>query len=195
MALYARVSKDDGSQDAENQLLELREFCRRSGWTIEHEYVDRVTGGKSDRPQFKKLFADASKKKFDLVLFWALDRFSREGVGETLNHLQRLSGWGVNWRSYQEPFFDSCGFLKDAIVAIMAALAKQERIKISDRTKAGLKRARRAGKQLGRPRLPAETEVEIAELHKRGMSLRTIAAQLGIGVSSVTRVLGRTEVA
>ena len=158
VALYARVSKDDGRQDTANQLHELREFCQRSGWTIEHEYIDRASGKTSDRPQFKKLFEDASKKRFDLVLFWALDRFSREGVGETLNHLQRLSGWGVNWRSYQEPFFDSCGFLKDAIVGIMAALAKQERIKISDRTKAGLRRAMREGKTLGRPRVDVDVE-------------------------------------
>src|SRR5947209_5196881 len=77
IALYGRVSKDDGKQDTENQLHELREFCRRSGWNIEHEYVDRASGKTADRPQFKKMFEDASKRKFDLVLFWALDRFSR----------------------------------------------------------------------------------------------------------------------
>src|SRR3954468_17993548 len=80
VALYARVSKADGKMEVENQLHELREFCARSAWTVSHEYIDKMTGTKSDRPQFTKLFDDASKRKFDLVLFWALDRFSREGT-------------------------------------------------------------------------------------------------------------------
>src|SRR5277367_5080738 len=109
IALYARVSKDDGKQDTENQLHELRDFCIRSGWIIDQEYIDRGSGKTADRPQFKRMFEDASKRKFELVLFWALDRFTREGVLETLNHLQRLSAWGVGWRSYQEAYFDSCG--------------------------------------------------------------------------------------
>jgi hypothetical protein len=71
-----------------------------------HEYVDRASAKTADRPQFKRMFEDASKRKFDLVLFWSLDRFSREGVLETLKHLERLSAWGVDWRSYQEAYFD-----------------------------------------------------------------------------------------
>ena len=102
VALYARVSKDNGKQSTENQLHELREFCRRSDWTVEHEYLDHASAKTADRPQFRRMFEDASKRKFDLVLFWSLDRFSREGVLETLHHLQRLSAAGVNWRSYQE---------------------------------------------------------------------------------------------
>ena len=162
VALYGRVSKDDGRQDTENQLHELREFCKRSGWNVEHEYVDRASGKTADRPLFKKMFDDAAKRRFDLVLFWALDRFSREGVLETLNHLQRLSAWGVGWRSYQESYLDSCGPFKDVVVSLMATLAKQERLRISERTKAGLQRARRAGKVLGRPRV----DVDLNRLRK-----------------------------
>src|SRR5205823_5085040 len=120
VALYGRVSKDDGKMEVENQLGELREFCKRSAWTVEHEYIDRASGKTSERPQFKRMFDDAAKRKFDLVLFWALDRFSREGVLETLNQLQRLSSYGVNWRSYQEGYFDSCGPFKDVVVSLMA---------------------------------------------------------------------------
>jgi DNA invertase Pin-like site-specific DNA recombinase len=94
IALYARVSKKTGTQDTENQLAQLREFARVQGWSVVHEYVDRATGKHSDREQFQKMFKDASQRKFDLVLFWSLDRFSREGVLETLNHLQRLSAAG-----------------------------------------------------------------------------------------------------
>ena len=136
---------------------------------------------------------DASKRHFDLVLFWALDRFSREGVLDTLNHLQRLSAAGVGWRSYTEPYFDSAGPFKDAVISIMATLAKMEREKISERTKAGLRRARREGKQLGRPRLPARIASEIRKLKKGGMSFRAIAAELDVSLSSVVRVLERAQ--
>ncbi len=136
----------------------------------------------------KKMFADASQKRFDLVLFWALDRFTREGVLETLNHLQRLSAYGVNWRSYQESYLDSCGPFKDVVVSLMATLAKQERLRISERTKAGLQRARKQGKVLGRPRL----DIDVAELRRlkdAGASLRGIAGTTGLSLSSVVRAL------
>lgn len=190
VALYARVSKDNGKQSTENQLHELREFCRRSGWTVEHEYLDHASAKTADRPQFRRMFEDASKRKFDLVLFWSLDRFSREGVLETLHHLQRLSDAGVNWRSYQEAYFDSCGPFKDVVVSLMATLAKQERLRISERTKAGLQRARRAGKVLGRPRVEVDID-KLQQLQQNGLSLRRIAAKEGLALSTVVRALKR----
>jgi DNA invertase Pin-like site-specific DNA recombinase len=188
VALYGRVSKDDGKQDTENQLDELREFCKRSGWSIEREYLDRASGKTAERLQFKKMFEDAAKRKFDLVLFWALDRFSREGVLETLNHLQRLSAWGVGWRSYQEAYFDSCGPFKDVVVSLMATLAKQERLRISERTKAGLQRARRAGKVLGRPRVEVDV-AKLTRLRESGLSLRQVAAKTKTSLSTIVRAL------
>jgi DNA invertase Pin-like site-specific DNA recombinase len=193
VAVYARVSKDDGSQDTENQLHELREFCQRSNWKIVAEYVDRASGKSADRTQFKRMFEDASKRKFDLVLFWALDRFTREGVLETLNHLQRLNTWGVNWRSYTEAYFDSCGPFKDVVVSLMATLAKLERQKISERTKSGLQRAKRAGKTLGRPRVEVNRS-HLQALQAEGMSLRQIAAKGGLSLSTVVRTLATAPV-
>src|SRR5215472_16695326 len=98
IALYARVNKRHSKQDTESQLAQLREFAQAQKWTIVHEYMDRATGKHRYREQFQRLFEDASRRKFDLVLFWSLDRFSREGVRETLNHLQRLSTSGVGFR-------------------------------------------------------------------------------------------------
>src|SRR5215467_6772374 len=98
IALYARVSKRDSRQDTENQLAQLREFAQAQKWTVVHEYVDRATGKHSDREQFQRLFKDASQRSFDVVLFWSLDRFSREGVLETLRHLERLGQYGVGYR-------------------------------------------------------------------------------------------------
>src|SRR5450759_398247 len=116
VALYARVSTVDKGQNAENQLVQLREFCQRQAWTVTHEFEDQASAKTSKRPQFQALFAAASRCEFDVVLFWSLDRFSREGVLETLQHLQRLNGHGVNWRSYTEQYLDSCGVFRDAVL-------------------------------------------------------------------------------
>src|SRR5437879_8145040 len=151
-AIYARVSTKDKGQDTENQLVQLREFAAKQGWQVTREYVDRETGSKSDREEFQAMFADASKRKFDLVLFWALDRLSREGVLQTLQHLNRLENYGVGFRSFTEQYFDSCGIFKEAVISIMATLAKQERVRRSERTRAGLARVRAAGTALGRPK-------------------------------------------
>jgi DNA invertase Pin-like site-specific DNA recombinase len=187
-ALYARVSTRDKGQDTENQLVQLREFARTQGWTITGEYVDRVSGKNSDRDQFQKLFQDASQRKFDTVLFWSLDRFSREGVLVTLNHLQRLSSHGVGYRSFTEQYLDSCGVFKDAVLSILATIAKQERIRLSERTIAGLEKAKRAGRIGGRPRLVVN-RAKVVQMDADGMTTREIGEELDISAASVCRIL------
>jgi DNA invertase Pin-like site-specific DNA recombinase len=187
-ALYARVSTRDKGQDTENQLSQLREFAHSQGWTITGEYTDRVTGKHSDREQFQKLFQDASQRKFDTVLFWSLDRFSREGVLATLNHLQRLSSHGVGYRSFTEQYLDSCGVFKDAVLSILATIAKQERIRLSERTIAGLEKARRAGRIGGRPRLVVN-RTKVVQMDADGMTTREIGEELDISAASVCRLL------
>lgn len=186
IALYLRVSTD--KQETENQAVQLREFAAKQEWQIVREYCDVESGSKSDRTQFQQMFADASRRKFDLVLFWALDRLSREGVLQTLTHLNRLESYGVGFRSYTEQFFDSCGPFKDAVIGIMATLAKQERVKRAERTRAGLAIARAKGSVLGRPRLRIEPS-KVAALRASGLSLRAIGATLGVSEASVRRSL------
>ena len=185
VAIYARVSTD--KQDTENQLLQLREFVTRQGWTIVREYCDYESGSKADRAQFQQMFVDASKRKFDLLLFWALDRLSREGALKTLQHLDRLEGYGVGFRSFTEPYFDSCGIFKEAVVSILATLAKQERIKRSERTKAGLARVRSEGRRLGRPKVVVNA-ADIARLRSQGLSLRAVGRSLGVSEGTVRRI-------
>jgi DNA invertase Pin-like site-specific DNA recombinase len=184
IAIYARVSTKDKGQDTENQLVQLREFAAKQGWTTSREYIDRETGSKSDREQFQAMFADASKRKFDLLLFWSLDRLSREGVLETLQHLNRLTSCGIGYKSFTEQYFDSCGIFKDAVISILATVAKQERVRLSERTKAGLAIARSKGRQIGRPRLNVQSS-DIARLRSSGLSLRAIGRELGISEGSV----------
>ena len=176
-ALYGRVSKDRG-QDTENQLIQLREFCLRQGWTIVFEFVDHETGSTADRPQFKAMFIAASQRKFDVLLFWSLDRLSREGVLETLQHLNRLTAYGVGWRSFTEQYLDSLGPFRDAVLAILACIARQERIRIAERTKAGLVRARERGARLGRPRVAVDAD-QVRELRAQGLSWAAVAAKIG----------------
>jgi DNA invertase Pin-like site-specific DNA recombinase len=191
IALYARVSTKDKGQDYENQLRELRDFVTRKasdGWVLAQEYVDKASGKSSDRPAFKRLFEEASRKEFDLVLFWSLDRFSREGVLETLQHLQRLSSYGVDWFSYREEYLRSVGVFKEAVLAILAAIAKQERIRLSERVMAGLSRARAQGKVLGRPRAAVRPE-RVLRLREQGNSIRAIAAATGVSAMTVQRIV------
>ena len=155
------------------------------------EYTECESGGKSDRIVFQRMLADASRRRFDLLLFWALDRLSREGALKTLQHLDRLESYGVGFRSFTEPYFDSCGIFKEAVVSIVATLEKQERVRLSERTKAGLAVARSKGRQIGRPRLKVHP-AEIARLRASGLSLRAIGRRLAISEGSVRRLASAT---
>jgi len=189
-ALYGRVSTRDKGQDVANQLSQLRAFAATQGWGLVKEYVDTMSGSTNERPQFQQVFADASRRQFDVLLFWSLDRLSREGVLETLQHLNRLTGYGVAWRSFTEQYLDSTGVFKDAVVSILAVVAKQERIRISERTRAGLERVRKQGRKLGRPRVNADA-TEVKTLRSQGVSWSVIAQQMGISRASAQR-LART---
>jgi len=188
IAIYSRVSTKDKGQDVENQLRQLREFCGKQGWPIVREFIDHASGKRGDREQFQAMFAAASRREFDTVLFWSLDRFSREGVYETLQHLQRLTAYGIGYRSFTEQYLDSCGLFKDAVISILATIAKQERVRLSERTVAGLQRARQQGRVGGRPRIVCDRE-KVAELRRSGLSLGQIAAQMGLSKSSVARMV------
>jgi DNA invertase Pin-like site-specific DNA recombinase len=192
IAIYARVSTKDGRQDTENQLRQLREFSATQGWTVVHEYVDRASGKRGDREQFQKMFAAASRREFDVLLFWSLDRLSREGTVETLNHLQRLTGYGVNYRSFTEQYLDSTGMFKEAVIGILAAVAKQERVRLSERTIAGLQRAKAQGRIGGRPRAEdAEPKLtaKVERLRSEGHSIRAIAGEVGKSPNTILRLL------
>jgi DNA invertase Pin-like site-specific DNA recombinase len=189
-ALYARVSTKDKGQETANQVCQLREFCRTQAWTIVREYLDHESGGKSDRAQFQAMLADAAQGRFNVVLFWALDRFTREGALETLQYLNILSSYGVGYRSFTEPYLDSCGIFKDAVIAILGTIAKQERVRISERVRAGLNRARsqgtKSGKPIGRPRAVFARD-EVLKLRVQGLSWRKIAQRAGVSIASVRR--------
>ena len=188
VAIYARVSTKDKGQEVENQLRQLREFSILQEWTNVREYVDHESGSTNERAEFQAMFSDASQRKFDVLLFWALDRLSREGVLETLQHLSRLTAFGVGYRSFTEQYFDSCGIFKDAVIAIIATVAKQERVRISQRVRAGLDLARAKGRSLGRPRAVVDS-LQIATLRCHGRSWSEIVRETGVSKGTAQRAV------
>lgn len=214
IAIYARVSKDKCNgcnhlksehskedekcrhreckcpgyqgQDTENQLVELRRYALGQEWEIT-EYVDYATGKHSHREAFQRMFEDATRRKFRLVLVWALDRFTREGVSETFIHIKKLLDYGVDFESFTEAQFRTTGQAGDLMIGIAAWIAKQERQRISERTKAGLARARLRGKRLGRPSKVFRRD-EVVRLRAAKWSWRKISAALKVPVSTVRDV-------
>ena len=169
-AIYVRVSTD--KQEVDNQLLQLRDYANKQNFTIVKEYSEVVSGAKTNRPQFDLMFKDAHKKSFELVLFWDLSRFSRSGTLFTLQKLQELDNLKIKWHSFQESYFSSLGQFKDVVIGIMATLAKIEREKISERTKAGLARARLNGRFAGRPKKDPKIYTKYCDVPKCRVKVR-----------------------
>lgn len=183
IGIYARISKV--SSDLDNQLLVLRTYCQQMNYEIVNEYTDTISGAAVNRQEFNKMLSDASKRKFDMLLFYALDRFSRAGTRETIRYLQMLDDYGVSYKSFTEQYIDSSGIFKDVIIALLSTLAKQERIRISERVVAGLAKARTQGRVGGRPTLEASKVEKIREMKSNGMSILAISKQLQVSRGTI----------
>lgn len=192
-AIYARVSKRDSSQDTDNQILQLRDFRNAHGYQPAAEYIEHESGARPDRPAFTRMMQDARRRRFDVLLFWSLDRLSREGARQTLAYLQHLTDAGVKFRSYTEQYLDSCGVFSEAVIAILAVIAKQERIRLSERTRAGMERARAQGSIIGRPSVTdSQSYATIHHLWAAGTPVREIAEKITVSEATIRRVLKKT---
>lgn len=185
--IYTRVSTED--QTVLNQIEQLKAYAQKQSWEIVDIVTDVCSGEKSatDRRGLKRVFADARQRKFDILLFWSLDRLSREGSRSTLEYLTKLDACRVKWHSYTEEYISSLGVFADAIIALMACLAKQERIRISERTKAGMQRLRIRGVKLGRPKISDDAKVH--ELRRAGLSMAQVAKETGLSKTRVFQIL------
>jgi DNA invertase Pin-like site-specific DNA recombinase len=194
-AVYCRVSLEDGRQTVENQRQQLAKFCGRMGWQIAAEFHDAKSGKSLDRPGLKKMMGAASRREFDVLVFWSLDRLSRSGVVDVLNLLQQLSGWGVAYRSLQESYLDSLGPFSDVVVSLLASIAKLEREKIRERTLAGLARARKEGRIGGRPKAADDHRLvqTVQRLRAAGRSIREIATGTDKSTNTVMKILRATR--
>ena len=194
VAIYARVSTSDKLQDPETQLMPLRDFCIAQGWEIVAEYVDHAPANdQAHRVRWRDLLDDAAKKKFTVVLVFKLDRAFR-----SVKHMHdTLAAWevvGVSFKSVREQF-DTSTALGRLLLNLVASLAEFELELIRERVKAGMDRARRQGKHIGRPKVTDRrgfsrrfNEV-LVRLNAGDISRRKAAKELNIGYATLKRLL------
>ena len=187
--IYGRVSTQ--KQTTDNQVLELREVCKRNGWTIVKEITDNgISGskGRNLRPGFDELHKIVSRKDADMIVVWSIDRLGRS-LSDLVAFMGELETKAINFYSHQQAI-DSRTPAGKMSFAIFSAVAEFERNIIRERVMAGLARAKSEGKKLGRPtNVNVNTGVAVKLLREKGASIHSIAKQLKIGVSTTTRLL------
>jgi DNA invertase Pin-like site-specific DNA recombinase len=179
-----RVSSLD--QHPETQLLDLRQMAAQRGFEIVQEYTDRVSGAKARRPGLDAMMADARRGRFDVVLVWASDRIARS-VRHYLEILDELNRLNIEYVSFRENI-DTAGPLGRAIVVIIGAIAELERNLIIERVRAGMRRARLEGRQIGRPALALDREAILVD-RRRGQSLGQIARNHCASRATIHRII------
>jgi DNA invertase Pin-like site-specific DNA recombinase len=194
VAIYARVSTT--KQETENQVAQLREYASRRGWEVVRVLRETEHGWEPDRKKLAELFALAQRRDIDVALVWALDRFSRQGVGPTIRLIDELHASGVRLWSYRETFLrEADPSVAPLLLSIIAWSAQQEHIRISDRTKAGLARVRREKRSYSAPkgkrpigRAPKHLfdHVEARRLRGEGRSWSVILRTLGLPKSALS---------
>jgi DNA invertase Pin-like site-specific DNA recombinase len=188
--LYLRVSTLD--QTTANQERELREVAGRMGCEIVHVYKDHgISGakGRDKRPAFDRLCKDAAQRKFDVVMAWSVDRLGRS-LQDLIGFLSELHALRIDLFLHQQGL-DTATPAGKAMFQMMGVFAEFERSMIQERVRAGLRRAKDEGKQLGRPRIASELEARILKALKapgRTDGVRKIAARFGVDPSTVQRI-------
>jgi DNA invertase Pin-like site-specific DNA recombinase len=186
VARYLRVSRVE--QNVSLQEDETAELIARRGWKLTGTYVDHgVSGSRESRPELDRLLRDARRGKIDVVVVWKADRLFRS-LRAMVTTLDEWASLKVNFVSTTE-VFDTTTLQGRLMLHLMSAFAEFERGVIVERTKAGIAAARRRGARIGRPRARLDGE-HLRELRQRGMSVRQIAARMGVGSSTIQRRLG-----
>ena len=184
-AIYARVSTLD--QDPGLQLRELRSYVKSRGLHVAGEFIDQVSGAKDDRPELNHLWQAVKARKVDTVLVWKFDRFARS-TKQLIDALEEFRHLGVDFISITEQI-DTSSPIGKAMFTMISAIAEFERSLISERVRAGIAKARAHGKRHGRSPIDRETVKKIKKLRSKKLSLRQIAAQLGISKDTVANYL------
>lgn len=194
VALYARVSTTDKDQNPETQLVALREFAHAQGWTVAGEFVDHASAlDLRGRTAWRDLLDLASKRRIDCLLVWKLDRAFRS-VSHATSTLESLRRWGVGLRSFSEAWLDTSGTspVGDLIFHVLTAVAQFERSLIAERVRAGMTRAKKQGRHVGRYCvLNGNLDRLIPELVSGRLSVRAAARRLGVSHPTVLRTLVR----
>ncbi len=188
-SIYARVSTD--RQETENQIIELKEFIEGKKWTLYKVYEDSDVKGQDTKPQLERLFQDAHQGKFNIIVFWAWDRITRKGPQDAFAILLKMESLGIDFWSYREQYMNTLGPWRDVVLSIITTIAAEETKRISERVKAGLKRARIEGKTLGRPQRSDVTAREVIIFREEGMSWPQMSKKLGVPQSTLRNIYKR----
>lgn len=192
VAIYARVST--ASQTVENQLIELRAVAQRAGWQIVAELTDNgISGakGRDQRPAFDELLKRSTRREFDVVMVWAIDRIGRS-IQHLVTFMNDMQGVGIDLYIHQQSI-DTTTAAGRMIFGVFSALGEYERELMRERIIAGQKRAKFQGVKIGRPStLNAAVRSSVRILREKGLGIRDIARRLQIGVGSVYSAL-RTQ--
>jgi len=186
-AIYVRVSTD--KQTVENQLRELRQIAERRGWQVVEEYSDAgISGskGRDQRPGLDRMLRDASRRRFDVVMTWAIDRLGRSLI-DLLGTIQNLEAARVDLFLEQQAI-DTTTPAGKLMFQVTGAFAEFERSMIRQRVNAGLRRAIEQGKQLGRPRIDEAIEKRILSHLRKGTGILKTARLVGVGTGTVQRI-------
>jgi DNA invertase Pin-like site-specific DNA recombinase len=181
-ALYLRVSSLD--QHPETQLYDLQQLASQRGYEVVKIYTDKISGAKARRPALDQLLADARRRKFDVVVVWAFDRMARS-VRHFLEVLDELTQLNIEFVSHRENI-DTGGALGRAMIVIVGAIAELERNLIIERVKAGMRRARLEGVQLGRKPLDVDRAAIVRD--RLSMSLMDVSKRHGVSRGTVVRL-------
>lgn len=190
-ALYVRTSTRDGRQHTSSQIRVIEAHAKQRRYQIVRRYIDKSSGsrGADRRGQLAELLKAAHRGEFDIVLVFALDRFTREGVFKTFQYIERLKAAGVEFRSVTEEHINTTGAAGEMFLSIAASMAKLEREQIRSRINAGLDRAKAEGKKLGRPAEPVDV-AELRRLRKAGDTIAEIKTKTGHSRATIYRRLG-----
>jgi DNA invertase Pin-like site-specific DNA recombinase len=189
------VSTD--GQTTDNQIRELRQVAERNGWEIVHEYIDHgISGakGREQRPAFNALWKGATRREFDVVMVWAVDRLGRS-LTHLVNFLSEIHAKKVDLFIHQQGV-DTTTPGGKALFGVMGVFAEFERSMIQDRVKAGIKRVRAKGQRWGR-RTIEETDptvcTRILEFRQQGLGMGAISKRVGLSSRTVWRFLKEVE--
>jgi DNA invertase Pin-like site-specific DNA recombinase len=195
VALSARVSTRNKSQDPEVQLVPMREYAARRGWAVVDEYVDYAQAADfTRRKRWRELLADTRHRRIDLVAVWKLDRAWRSTI-ECLNTLKEWEARSVGFVCVSQPELDTTTPIGRLLMTVLAALAEFERDLIRERVLEGLENARRKGSRLGRPSVLARPGFEGRWLEARMLLVdqqigkREAARPLKVGAGTLERLL------
>jgi DNA invertase Pin-like site-specific DNA recombinase len=186
-AIYVRVSTD--KQTIENQVRELRQIAERRGWEVVEIYNDAgISGskGRDQRPGLDRMLKDASRRRFDVVMAWAIDRLGRSLI-DLLGTIQALEASGVDLFLEQQAI-DTTTPAGKLMFQVTGAFAEFERSMIRQRVNAGLRRAIEQGKQLGRPRIDEAIERRILSHLRKGTGILKTAKLCEVGTGTVQRI-------